>query len=740
MFRKWRSDIPVIGISVLLIGMFFIRLWLPKPGLFMIPEFGLSDVLHTHFPGRQYVSIMLKENQWPLWTPDIGTGFPIFAEGLVGVFYLPNLLLFRFLPAVDAYNLSLAVSFLLSAIGTYWFSRQHGLTRFSATVCGLTFAFAGYFSVQLNHANYVQAASLLPLVLAATARLRKRTSVSSMLLFSLLFSQQLLTGGFQFVWITGLVSGAYLILWTGHQARPLIRRFSLFFCGIVLAVGLAAMQLVPTLELLRTADRSGGLSFDAATAYPYPLKHVVTFVSPYFFGSPADGTYPPFSDTWGLFWENTGYIGRIPLILGLCSLLFIRRATVLHWWGILGISFLLVLGKNSPLYFIFAFPVFSSFRVPSRFLIVVIFCLVCLFGYTIDRILSALRRSTPLVRRTGILCLFMVITAGIVDELRFSYEYPPVTPARWWTQPEDETAQVLDTIRLRPGRIFTVGSEIPWNDVYLKTGWKNIEDYRHQLAYLRPNANVLFSIPSASIYVSPGIAPKRLQIVSEWMKRLDTVAEASASANVPSMRMSRLSEMLLRENNVSSVLSPFPITFASATSQQEFIIPVTGGKQSVYLTHLSSSPRARLAFATKTVRTVEEIARYYTEQGNTAASVAVIEDGKYALEESADPTATALITDDSPLQVTIQTTSTAPSILILADSYYPGWQATDNGAPTEIFPVNLSQRGVYLKEGSHQVQFFYKPQSFEVGKRITFASGALVLILLLASRIARSRT
>ena len=64
---------------------------------------------------------------------------------------------------------------------------------------------------------------------------------------------------------------------------------------------------------------------------------------------------------------------------------------------------------------------------------------------------------------------------------------------------------------------------------------------------------------------------------------------------------------------------------------------------------------------------------------------------------------------------------------MLADSYFPGWQATVDGEPVEIHPANHLFRGVIVPAGQHRVRFAYRPRSLMLG---TAASGVGVAVLL----------
>jgi uncharacterized membrane protein YfhO len=70
---------------------------------------------------------------------------------------------------------------------------------------------------------------------------------------------------------------------------------------------------------------------------------------------------------------------------------------------------------------------------------------------------------------------------------------------------------------------------------------------------------------------------------------------------------------------------------------------------------------------------------------------------------------------DSPNAVTIRAASESGGFLVLADTLYPGWQATLDGQPAEILRANHTFRSVAFPPGEHIVAFRYLPLSFQVG-------------------------
>jgi hypothetical protein len=79
----------------------------------------------------------------------------------------------------------------------------------------------------------------------------------------------------------------------------------------------------------------------------------------------------------------------------------------------------------------------------------------------------------------------------------------------------------------------------------------------------------------------------------------------------------------------------------------------------------------------------------------------------------------------------------APGFVVVADTYYPGWSATVDGAPTPIYPANLLFRAVFVPEGRHAIAFRYAPWSLRYGWWIALASAGICTALAIGSRRAR---
>jgi len=84
---------------------------------------------------------------------------------------------------------------------------------------------------------------------------------------------------------------------------------------------------------------------------------------------------------------------------------------------------------------------------------------------------------------------------------------------------------------------------------------------------------------------------------------------------------------------------------------------------------------------------------------------------------------------------TIETESDRTALLVVAETYYPGWSATIDGVDTPIERTNALFRGIVVPAGTHTVKLSYRPPWLGMGATLFFA-GALSLVgtLLIARR------
>lgn len=76
--------------------------------------------------------------------------------------------------------------------------------------------------------------------------------------------------------------------------------------------------------------------------------------------------------------------------------------------------------------------------------------------------------------------------------------------------------------------------------------------------------------------------------------------------------------------------------------------------------------------------------------------------------------------------------------MLLADTWYPGWEASVDGTPAPVLRANVGHRAVPLPPGSHRVEFRFRPRGVRVGFLVS-AAGLLALTGATALLARRSR-
>lgn len=89
---------------------------------------------------------------------------------------------------------------------------------------------------------------------------------------------------------------------------------------------------------------------------------------------------------------------------------------------------------------------------------------------------------------------------------------------------------------------------------------------------------------------------------------------------------------------------------------------------------------------------------------------------------------TSKIAEEDPQRIVIESDMETPGVVVLADQWYPGWQAQLDGQDVPIVRVNYALRGVEVPAGKSTIVMRYQPPSFYRGAGLSLAGLVLLLI------------
>src|SRR5262249_29011975 len=78
-------------------------------------------------------------------------------------------------------------------------------------------------------------------------------------------------------------------------------------------------------------------------------------------------------------------------------------------------------------------------------------------------------------------------------------------------------------------------------------------------------------------------------------------------------------------------------------------------------------------------------------------------------------------------RLVVEADTSAPGVLVVSDTWYPGWSVTVDGKPAPLLRADYAFRGVALGPGKHVVEMRFSSRPTQIGLALS-ALGLLVLV------------
>ncbi len=340
------------------------------PCLFRGEAYFGDDLLSTFGPLRAFFKNALEQGHWPLWSPTLFGGQPFWAHPDVMGLY-PFSLFLLFLPAGLGAGIFYALHLFAALTGMHLWIKSLGLSEKAGRVGALIFGLSGFFWWEIIHPPILAAFAWLPWWgwgLECLARtLKRRWAFTAGLFFCLIF----ISGSFQ-VTLGALYAGGFYFL-IRFMKGPLAggRVDWKKITGLVLTLLWGSSPLwalwIPASEFLARSTRvAQSVDFENFNAdLSLAPQGVVQFLFPTAAFN-STGAPLPYQALLG----NAGFLGLWAFFM--IGFAFQGKGKVAARWaaGAAGISLLIALGKNFPLFRLLCEFVagFGFTRAPFRFL------------------------------------------------------------------------------------------------------------------------------------------------------------------------------------------------------------------------------------------------------------------------------------------------------------------------------------------------------------------------------------
>jgi len=692
-----------------------------------------DNVTHS-LPMNQLVARALQHGSFRFWEPNISFGFPIYAEGTLALFHPWKLLLLAALPLLAAHDLLYLSSFVLAATCGFFVARTLGLSVGFALVAGLAIAFSPAALGNLYNVSYAHSIAWSALALVAFERWYAKPSGRRLAVFAATIALTLCAGYVPTAFALLLFLGTALAIRFAFEPHQVVTHAPGFAGALALGIGIAALQLLPLLELMRHSVRQDAVP--VLNAFPWQ-----NFLVGLLF-DPAPERYAP---------ERYAYfIAPLATTLAAIALPFLpllRNRRALSYLGGVAVCVTAGAGPGAPVFELLRMilPGFDRLRLLSPFLFVVL--------VPTGVLLAALLQEATRRDRTGAQFAACTVAALLLALL-------------WWLPLRAALpgyralvlgligAAVVGLLALRARDrlawapalfvailLFEIAVIKPahraWLPDSILTEGAGMATFLKEHMRADPDARAMHFPSRAYETAFEGM------VLQHWKSpNYESFVRGSIAARTPFANL--LDELPFAEANGALPLAGFPELLArmqdelrrrTATPSGERAIDRFGVRWIVMAGNIARLPIAaslEIAWqdASGRLAILENSAVRPRYQWHAAPF-----DDTAASPSALTRFARALPWAKSESQGVVEIDAPAPGRVFVPIPDYPGFSAWIDGNEVTVLPADGFGMDVPIAAGRHRLELRYLPGSFHLGLCITLASGAVALAI--AARGAR---
>ncbi len=745
-------DLAALALLLVLCLLFFWRILTPNlddRGSFRAGDFYVQTYACSTFKARELLSGHL-----PLWNPYVYSGHPYLADLQNSPLY-PLSLATILLSAPGGYSvlaleLEAIVHFFLAGAFAYLLGRRLFRHGGAALLTAVVFAFGGYLtSFPPLQLPILETAAWLPLILLlldlGLERLGADTASGAWycLLAGAVFGVALLAGHPQTALYLFYVAAAWYFFRAAGRGYGRGRLLGGFVAFGAAAGGLAAVQLLPGLELMRLSIRASAAYQDLASGFA--LKDLLQVVLPGVAG----------------YWSPL-YVGIVPLVwvlfawaaaFGTGTIAPARdwRRQVTFWTVLAVLALLLSFGGETFVYSLFYLgaPGFGLFRAQERVALVFSLSLALLAGYGLRHFLALAGRPRDSQTAHALLGrLLLVLLAGMGGLALLLFL--ATTQAGGGTAPL--AASFLGLVVFLG---LLLGAAWLWNAFWRNRPWRS-RPWRGSLALglllglvvldlftLNSGTNVQSRLPQRQVLATPLIqhlqaapADQPFRVYhGDWqlMGNYGCIFGLEDTAGASQLQLAayaRFWQQLPLERAWELLNVRYVVTWQSQLNVPSTVVyhATTRQGDDVYLHRLEQeTPRAWAVFEAQVLpdaAALEQLARFDFDRYAVALLDRPLDP---PLSERPAGRAQVRFSAVSPEEIRVEADMPARGLVVLSEVYYPGWQAWVDGRRVPVRRADTILRAVEVPAGQHEVLLRFRPTSVYLGAGLSLLTFVLLL-------------
>ena len=758
-----------------------------------------KDTLTFSYPAQVELSRALHRGYFPLWSTHLNS--PLFAEGQ-GAFAHPlAVLLFSILAPAPASNLFLLIHIYAGLIFTYLFCRDLGQSRPAATLAAPAFALSAFFLARLGIYTIITNGVWLAGLFWLAGRFVKTADVRYALAGAAGGALALLSGQFQLASYAVVAAAAYAAIYARPRknAALAILTFGVLPLALAAAQLIPTYELWRLSERAAEA-RAGEYSFWPPQFLQLVLPDLFGR-APHPAFAPLGGAQ--INNYWGRssFIESAFYVGLFPFLLAVIGAAKRRRwffLALLLLGAVFACGTYTPLFKVYKI-----IPPFSLFRAPSRLLLYATFALAVAAGDGLDHFIASRSRafaSTALAVALSAAALVLAFrftlpqlkaavekrAAAKAEVVAASYSNADAVREYYAARSEVLFRKAASAARLRnratwfqfgmlgaavvifwsARRNRAVAVAAPYVVIALtavdlhRYGSGLNPTVRASLVDRPPPAAAAFGPTSGARIYSSGFSLGPNKQLGLGLIHENTHAIWGYDLLVPRASLRQAAAVTVfeeLEDLYTTAPDPGGRRFTRPTVPPAKLFRTYGIKYYVRLNpwfgkgaaciarvppyfvyeDAAATTRARAIPDYRMARDDADALDIMQSDAFDPARQAVLFEEVEELEAGPAPSGAVDVAHPTPLAVRCRVNG--PSLLLLDELYYPGWEARVDGRAAKIYRANVISRAVVVPPGLHDVTFRFKPSSFTLGLAASLVSWCGVLAAFAAITLRRRK-
>jgi hypothetical protein len=685
---------------------------------FVFRDFGLFS-----YPVAHYQRECFWRGELPLWNPYNSCGIPFLAQWNTMALYPPTLI-YLLLPLTWSLPFFCLAHLYWGGLGTYFLAWHWTGNRLAAGLAGLIFSFNGLMLNSLMWPSTVATFSWVPWMVWLIP-LAWRNGGKHLILGVVVGSMQMLAGAPETILLTwiilGLLAGCEWVRKESDRAWLFLRLGAVV--GLVALI--CAAQLVPFLQLLAHSQRDSGFG---TSGWEMPLWGWANFLVPVF------GTIQTPQGVClqrGQYWTSSYFAGIGTLWLAAVAV-WRRPDWRARTLGCLLLSALvLALGNRGWLYRVLYqwVPVLGVLRYPVKMVILPSVLLPILAAFGLKSLLSEKRRISRFEWGVGV-GLFVALAVIVAFGLHSTLGGPLLlrNAALRGVLLAITLAVVFAWLNASLTRRPWFGSVLllaAWTDLLTQAPWQNptAEPSIYAAGWGRTNCHwnpePKLGESRAMVSADASQAMKYHSISSPdrtyLLHRLGLMANVNLLDEVPQAQ--GFFPLLPAEIN-DATAAPYVHTNLDFSPLMDFMgvsqtsapgSPFEWSARSTAMPVVTAGQQPRFA------DDPTAFSAFYTTNADLRQVVFLPLEARGRVGAAAAAEAPLLNAAFQRQRISVQVRTLAPAMVVIAQTYYPGWKAYVDGKATTLWRANFAFQAVEVPAGAHVVTLEYKDRAFVVG-------------------------